>query len=322
MLHKRRHNTGYNGNYYELLFYLMRMLENSRFIASLRLAIKDGHHKARKKLKIVHSYTAQLRQKIVFSYYPARMLMRYRSSHLYEHQAGFDRAFEHALEAHSISYNSGEPQRTSERFLGKTEQATVQVPKPNDFDLTLAQICQQAIQRHPECILLKWRQSTFTVEDVIRRASVNATNLKTIGVAPGTAVGVMLDNHPNHVSTLLALGLFGVKWVPLDRRFKSVNVKNILALVNVDLIIVEQEYRDVILGANPECAVENLDELIISASDEPAMFTHSDILPDDTRALMFTSGTTAATKAVVVTERMYTGAALFCAYASHSRLSC
>ena len=92
--------------------------------------------------------------------------------------------------------------------------------------------------------------------------------------------------------------------------------------MNVDLIIVEQEYRDVILGANPECAVENLDELIISASDEPAMFTHSDILPDDTRALMFTSGTTAATKAVVVTERMYTGAALFCAYASHSRLSC
>ena len=35
-------------------------------------------------------------------------------------QDGFDRAFEHALEAHAISYDSGEPQRTSAKFLGKS----------------------------------------------------------------------------------------------------------------------------------------------------------------------------------------------------------
>jgi enoyl-CoA hydratase/carnithine racemase len=35
-------------------------------------------------------------------------------------QDGFDQAFAHALEAHSISYESGEPQRTSARFLNKT----------------------------------------------------------------------------------------------------------------------------------------------------------------------------------------------------------
>ncbi len=35
-------------------------------------------------------------------------------------QEGFDHAFEHALEAHSISYDSGEPQRTSAKFLGKS----------------------------------------------------------------------------------------------------------------------------------------------------------------------------------------------------------
>jgi enoyl-CoA hydratase len=35
-------------------------------------------------------------------------------------QDGFDHAFEHALEAHSISYQSGEPQRTSAKFLSKT----------------------------------------------------------------------------------------------------------------------------------------------------------------------------------------------------------
>lgn len=35
-------------------------------------------------------------------------------------QDGFDRAFEHALQAHSISYESGEPQRASARFLDKS----------------------------------------------------------------------------------------------------------------------------------------------------------------------------------------------------------
>lgn len=35
-------------------------------------------------------------------------------------QDGFDRAFEHALEAHSASYASGEPQHTSAKFLRKT----------------------------------------------------------------------------------------------------------------------------------------------------------------------------------------------------------
>jgi len=35
-------------------------------------------------------------------------------------QEGFDRAFEHALEAHALSYESGEPQRSSAKFLNKT----------------------------------------------------------------------------------------------------------------------------------------------------------------------------------------------------------
>jgi crotonobetaine/carnitine-CoA ligase len=194
----------------------------------------------------------------------------------------------------------------------------VQLPQANDFELTLAQICHKAIQQHPERILLQWQQSSFTVEEIITRASVIAKNLKTSGIKAGTAVGVMLDNHPNHVSTLLALGLLNVIWVPLDRRFKSANVQNVIALANVNLVIAEKEYRDVILGADPGCAVEYLEELILSTTDEPYRYTHSDIHPDDTRALMFTSGTTGAAKAVVVTERMYTGAALFCAYASQA----
>ncbi len=97
----------------------------------------------------------------------------------------------------------------------------MRLPQPRDFDLTLAQICQQAIQQHPARILLKWRQSTFTVEDVIGRASVIATNLKSTGVTPGSAVGVMLDNHPNHVATLLAMGL-------LEPEKARVNVRGVL----------------------------------------------------------------------------------------------
>lgn len=192
------------------------------------------------------------------------------------------------------------------------------LPQPADFELTLAEICLRSTQEHPDRPFLKWRQSTLTVKEVIDLSSIIASNLSHTGAVKNTKIGVMLDNHPNHIATLLALGILGVIWIPLDRRLKPAHVKNVLNLADVDLVIAEPEYRDTISQANPECSILHLNELIVPATDKITISARNEINPSDTRALMFTSGTTGDAKAVIVTERMFTGAAHFCTYASQA----
>ncbi len=203
-------------------------------------------------------------------------------------------------------------------------------PDVADFEITLADLCVREYMNNPDRVLLRYdfgeAEEIWTVARIIHRTVVYANLLNSLDVKSGDVVAVMLDNHPDHVAVMFALGLTGAIWLPLDRRFTSANVGRVLSQVDARVAIVEPAFSDTVINAgfhgeiisrqDPEDAVKNANSRPATQQYLQTLVSASARTSDDTRALLFTSGTTGLPKGVVVTERMLMASALFCGHAS------
>ncbi len=204
----------------------------------------------------------------------------------------------------------------------------MQYPEAHEFETTLASVCMQTYLNTPHRVLLRYKPGkepeVWTISDVMQRALDYARQLLASAVKPGDAVVVMLDNHPDHVAVMVALGLTGAVWLPLDRRFTAANVRRVLLQVDAVAAITEPAYEETLRAGGFQGRVIPRIEVNTTSSNTElelqkslvAIVSSISATPDDTRALLFTSGTTGPPKGVVVTERMYIASARFCGHAS------
>jgi fatty-acyl-CoA synthase len=133
-----------------------------------------------------------------------------------------------------------------------------------------------------------------------------------------THVGVLLDNTPDYLFALGGAAFAGATLVGLNPTRTGEHLLRDLTHTDVDLIVTEPahlgELADLDLGGRPVLVShrygvprsnevvpgDDLDEALASVSgDDP----HVDVSPDDRWALIFTSGTSGAPKAVICTQR-------------------
>ncbi len=132
---------------------------------------------------------------------------------------------------------------------------------------------------------------------------------------PGTRAAIFADNHPRWVTTYLGIIAAGCTVVPLDTAFHADQVAKLLKDSGSSLVFCDQKHLKlvqeavtglqvgmVLLGGTSETspwAVADLDSIIAAG---PASFAPVPVSSDSVAGLLYTSGTTADPKGVMLTH--------------------
>jgi acyl-CoA synthetase (AMP-forming)/AMP-acid ligase II len=144
------------------------------------------------------------------------------------------------------------------------------------------------------------------------RVNKLANALQSLGVERGTAVAVMAVNSPQYVESYYACAKAGAVFVPLNYRAKREELEYMLNASETQVLLVGGRYLDLVAGLRPQIgkvrefvcvdnqaeSMRSYDDLLAAAPDDELFV---DIDENDASILMYTSGTTAQPKGVVLT---------------------
>jgi acyl-CoA synthetase (AMP-forming)/AMP-acid ligase II len=144
-----------------------------------------------------------------------------------------------------------------------------------------------------------------------------ANALRGLGVARGDCVAVLQTNSHHYVQAYYAAAAVGAVFVPLNYRAKLPELEHMVNTARVKVLLIGDRYVDALVPLRPRLtsvgtcvALESrhdgmllLDDLLQQAAPE---FEVPDTDDEDITILMYTSGTTALPKAVMLTYNDFT----------------
>lgn len=176
--------------------------------------------------------------------------------------------------------------------------------------MNLAELLEIAASMFPDREYLAFEGAGVTFEGFHERVARTAGALASLGVEPGDKVAVLQTNTPAVLEGLYASALLGAVFVPLNFRARESELAHMIGVARPKALLVGDRYVDAAraltagLSHPPrlvavERAVQGLDLLEdLVAAAEPAL--PEEIYDDEIAVLMFTSGTTAAPKGVML----------------------
>jgi acyl-CoA synthetase (AMP-forming)/AMP-acid ligase II len=168
----------------------------------------------------------------------------------------------------------------------------------------------------PEQEIVRFEGQGTSYEALADRVARTAGALRALGVQPEDRVAMLQTNTPAVVEALYATASLGATFVPLNYRARADELAHMLAVAAPRVLLVADRYRDVARAAaehvptdegiaattqlvgleSADDGVPHLEALLAEA--EPLL---PEDVPDDALAvLLFTSGTTALAKAVML----------------------
>ena len=140
-----------------------------------------------------------------------------------------------------------------------------------------------------------------------RDAAALARRLAEMGVEKGSSVVLLSENRPEWALAYFAIHLAGGICVPVDSKLTAAEIGNIVAVSRTRLVIVSRQFHDVVAQARrgrSDIAAATLEDLLAElptgGSAEPI---RCPVGPDCPAVISFTSGTTGASKGIVLTHR-------------------
>lgn len=154
----------------------------------------------------------------------------------------------------------------------------------------------------------------LTYRELYERSNSLARGLKNLGLRKGDVVGVLLYNCCEYIEITFAINQIGAVWLPLNFRLVGEEFQYILENAGANALITEQEFAPVISSLKSN--LPDLKNVLLLGSDYPegwldyadligqnlgARVPHAEVDLDDLHRLMYTSGTTARPKGVMLT---------------------
>ncbi|UCF36034.1 MAG: long-chain fatty acid--CoA ligase [Acidobacteriota bacterium] len=162
----------------------------------------------------------------------------------------------------------------------------------------------------------------FSYGGLRRRIEAVGTVLLSRGLKKGDRVGLVGENRPEWAVSYLGIVSAGLVAVPIDKDLNEREIKHILSYAEVRVLIASADYLrllvddrasipslEVIISMEDDCQGADLDfptVLETGTSEVEAgnhQFSDLTVKPDDLAVLIFTSGTTGASKGVMLTHQ-------------------
>ena len=170
------------------------------------------------------------------------------------------------------------------------------------------------IEKFPNKEAVVFGERRITYRQLGARVDALAKGLKDLGIKRGDVVAILLLNCPEYIEVTFAVNKIGAVWLPLNYRLAGEELAYILDHSESKMLISEGEFDPVIKGVQNKLpnvktylAVgkeipsgwESYDRLV--EANKGAKVPHELVELDDLHRLMYTSGTTAHPKGVMLT---------------------
>ncbi|MFJ6730596.1 amino acid adenylation domain-containing protein, partial [Streptomyces sp. NPDC091281] len=154
---------------------------------------------------------------------------------------------------------------------------------------------------HPDAVALVYGDEEVTYGELGERANRLAHHLVSLGVGPGTFVGLCLERGTHAITALLAVLKAGAAYVPLDPSYPADRLTYMIGDAGVELLVTEERTRKRLLSCSTRSV--DLDRDAPTVAARPATAPAADPGPDDIAYVMYTSGSTGTPKGVLTPHR-------------------
>ncbi|RLB36123.1 MAG: fatty-acyl-CoA synthase [Deltaproteobacteria bacterium] len=163
-----------------------------------------------------------------------------------------------------------------------------------------------------ECLVGVGKRLTYA--QAYQRSGALAQGLVNLGVKKGDIVAILLYNCCEYLEITFAVNWIGGVWLPLNFRLATDEFKYILSNSGAKILITEPAFIDAISSIKEE--LSDLEHVVVLNSSPSQYWTsyediissfqgnlppHEEVETDDLHRLMYTSGTTAHPKGVMLT---------------------
>ena len=175
-------------------------------------------------------------------------------------------------------------------------------------------VLERNAEEFPNKEALVFEDRRYTYKELEKRVNALAQRLQDLGIKKGDVVAILLLNCPEYIEITFAVNKLGAIWLPLNYRLAGAELAYILNHSETTMLISEAEFDAAIsgirktlpgvkkflcLGKSVPPGWESYDLLL--ESNKEAKVTHAVVELDDLHRLMYTSGTTAHPKGVMIT---------------------
>jgi fatty-acyl-CoA synthase len=118
----------------------------------------------------------------------------------------------------------------------------------------------RAAERHPDREALVFLERRFSYAEVARRAIAAARSLAGLGVERGEAVGLLLPNGVDFISSFFGLQLLGAVVVPINTRFRARELRHVVESAGLRAVVTS--------GSGPVDLLARLQEALPGLAEE------------------------------------------------------
>jgi fatty-acyl-CoA synthase len=174
----------------------------------------------------------------------------------------------------------------------------------------LAGVLAHHADRFPDRPCLVWGGTTLTYAELARRASRTAAGLAALGVGRGDVVALLLYNCPEFIEAMLAVARLGAIVMPINWRLAGEEVAYVAGHAGASLVVSEPELAplaEAAVRSQPRARVVGVGGVVgdwiafEALGGGGSTVPLADVAADDVHRLMYTSGTTARPKGVMIT---------------------
>jgi long-chain acyl-CoA synthetase len=164
---------------------------------------------------------------------------------------------------------------------------------------TVYQALRAIADRRPQAIALIFEDKPCTYRQLIDQVDTAAARLHGLGIRRGQSIAVFSQNRPEYVTGFFAAAKIGAVFVPMNFNLTAPEVGYIIEHSEAKLLFRDDRVPDLAELNLPAGVIRTIDELRLREpgdTDPP----HENIDPTSDLLIAYTSGTTAAPKAVVL----------------------